>query len=98
MVWRARKFSTIDPERKIEKKVRKKKEPIEVSMEERLARKRKRHNDTVTRFYYRNKDKVLKRKRLRYLQNKGLDKDEIIWQLLNNRTDLSQNEIRKNTI
>lgn len=64
--------------------------------EERLARKRKRHNDTVTRFYYRNKDKVLKRKRLRYLQNKGLDKDEIIWQLLNNRTDLSQNEIRKN--
>jgi DNA-binding transcriptional MerR regulator len=57
--------------------------------EERLRRKRKRHTDTVTRFYYRNKDRVLKQKRLRYLKNKGLSNEEIITQLLNDKTDLS---------
>ena len=62
---------------------------LNIDPEERLRRKRKRHTDTVTRFYNRNRDRVLKQKRLRYLKKKGLSNDEIITQLLNNRTDLS---------
>lgn len=73
-------------------KMAKIKAELEMDPEERLRRKRKRHTDTVTRFYYRNKDRVLKQKRLRYLKNKGLSNDEIITQLLNKRTDLANAE------
>lgn len=43
---------------------------LNMDPEERLARKRKRHSDTVTRFYYRNKGKVARQKRLHYLRKK----------------------------
>lgn len=70
-------------------KMAKIKAELNMDPEERLRRKKKRHTDTVTRFYYRNKDRVLKQKRLRYLKNKGLSNDEIITQLLKDKTDLS---------
>ena len=65
---------------------------LNMDPEERLRRKKKRHSDTVTRFYNRNRDRILKQKRLRYLRKKGLSNEEIITQLLNNKTDLANAE------
>ncbi len=92
MVWRKIYSFNEREDHKIKgEKIREGKKNAKLNMdpEERLRRKKKRHTDTVTRFYYRNKDRVLKQKRLRYLKNKGLSNDEIITQLLKDKTDLS---------
>lgn len=87
MVWKknldGRKKPTLTSKRNFRKEL------LELGEEERLVRKRKRHSETVTRFYYRNRDRVLQQKRLKYLKNKGLNNDEIITQLLKKKTDLS---------
>jgi len=68
-----------------------------LSPTEYAARKKKRHSDTVTRYYYRNRDKVNKQKRVAYLKKKWLSKDEIIDQLLMERSNI-KNPIYKNIV
>ena len=74
-----------------------KKEMENLSLTEYIARRKKRHSDTVTRYYYRNRDKVNKQKRVAYLKKKWLSKDEIIDQLLMERSNI-KNPIYKNIV
>lgn len=90
-----RTFTKVEEDKREERK----RERLEnIPLEERLMRRRKRHNDTVTRFYYRNREKVARQKRLHYMKKKWLTNEEIIWQFLMERTNISQKDIRKNTV
>ncbi len=93
MVWR-QSFESGRWQRDYQKS---KKEMENLSPTEYIARRKKRHSDTVTRYYYRNRDKVNKQKRVAYLKKKGLSKDEIIDQLLMERSNI-KNPIYKNIV